>query len=95
MPTEAIAPCNKKLIEEGKGVLYTSGNATTEEMEAWVRKVAAESQCSVDWYCLAGRDVVKCFGEDVERVREVCSSLLHELKRTLKQRKTSLQYKFL
>lgn len=69
-------PCNRDIYENGTLVMITH-TIPAQQIEKWVKKVAAASGQPVDWHFVGGRAVISALG-DIAKVREVIKQLLPE-----------------
>lgn len=77
MTARAIPPpCSPDIFKNGTLVMMTH-TIGSQEMEAWVKKVAAQSEQSIDWHFAGGRACVLALG-DLSRVRTAISELMSE-----------------
>jgi hypothetical protein len=73
------APCAQDIYRDGT-VVHQVHSVSSNRMEGWVRKVAADSGQRVDWHFFAGWAVVKAIG-DIDAVDAAIEKNLPELER--------------
>lgn len=66
--------CDPTLFKEGHTILITN-TVDPADMEHWVKCVAKDSNCRVDWSFIGGRIAVVCMLEDFSKVRQSISKL--------------------
>lgn len=71
------APCDAEVYRNGTVVLQ-GHSVSSNRMEGWVKKIAAESGQRVDWHFVAGWAVVKALG-DIAAVNAAIENHIAEL----------------
>lgn len=70
-------PCDEDVYRNGN-VVHQVHSVSSNRMEGWVKKIAAESGQRVDWHMAAGWCVVKALG-DIEAVDRAIDKNMNEL----------------
>jgi len=68
--------CDREVFKTGIAVMVTH-TISSNDVEAWVRKVAEYSGQKVDWHYMGGRAVIRAVG-DIDAVDAVIQELLPE-----------------
>lgn len=63
-------PCDQEIYSSGE-VMCVIRDVTSNKMEQWVKRIAAESGQRVDWHYVAGAAVMKALGD----TKAVCAAM--------------------
>ena len=65
-----MAECNQEIYERGVGIMVICYKKLrgAEHIEEYVKNIASESGCKVDWHYMGGRGIIRCFEEHYDKV---------------------------